>query len=141
MSKTLCPKKGDHLAIEGIMKNFLTHLAYNKPCDLEDFFIYNLAQSTVDPFVPKPYAPWIQLTLDNDLERPYVTDCTHEYLIPLVRGSPRAPSTDKGKGIVGTSKQVPLLEAPVEQLPFHRRSSISVGPEHYTNGTGHSRKN
>lgn len=93
-----------------------------------------MIEGSIDLFVPKPYAPWIQLFLDNDLERPYVTYATHEYLLLPVHGPP-TPSTDKVKGIVGTAQQIPVPEAPAHELPFHRRSSLGIGPEYYTSDT------
>lgn len=92
MSKTLCPKKGDHVAIEGFIRNLLINLAYSKPFNIEDFFIRNLMHSVSDPFMPKPFTPWIQLFLDLDHERPYKCDTSHEHFVPNVQGPYQAPS-------------------------------------------------
>lgn len=104
MSMMLCPKRDKHNAIEGVMRNLLVHLASKKTFDLVDFIISKLMLCASDPFIPKPFGPGIQFFVDVDLQRPYKTDSSLEYLLTPVRGPLPAPTKDKGKGIMGTSK-------------------------------------
>lgn len=130
------PKKGENTVVEGVISSLLVSLAYSKPFDVEDFFIRNLMHSTSDPYVPKPFAPWIMLYLNHDFEHRYQSGTPHEYFLPDAEGPWPAPPKAKVKGIASSSQQAPPVEAQPLIPPFcQKMSSVGAESEYYTDGT------
>lgn len=77
MVKTLAPKKGNYVQLDGHTRNLIVALVHGLPFNREEFFLRTLAEAAHYPTGLLPYVLWVMLGILKMTQLNYICEVEH----------------------------------------------------------------